>query len=104
MDYNKENIDLEFGLLVYFIILSCLVFILFFNLELHLFSSITISMILSLLILLFLIPPSAESLNQIDSSTSLYFLIIIVTFLIFIFYTFFSAFNDKRKNNNYFKY
>lgn len=87
--------NLDISLFFSFIIFVILYFY-FVQLRYTYFSSFFLSYMISLLILNIIYPPTSEKLNDINSSTSLYFLFEFVGFFLIIIYSLTMAINDYK--------
>lgn len=94
--------ELYIALIIYFSILFGLTFTLFKLFGKNFFASFIISIIVAMIVLIAIYPPSQSDLDNMNSSTSIYFLILFGSLLLFFVYGMISAFNDIQVNNYYF--
>ena len=94
--------ELYIALVIYFVILFGLTIIFYKILRKNFFASFIISLIVGMVTLVAIYPPSQGSLENNNSSTSIYFLILFGSFLLFFIYGIMSAVNDIQPNNYYF--
>jgi len=94
--------ELYVALIIYFVILFGSTLFFYKVLRKHFFASFVISLIMAMIVLIGIYPPSQGSLENMNSSTSIYFLILFGSFLLFFIYGIMSAVNDIQPNNYYF--
>ena len=94
--------ELYIALIIYFVILFGSTLIFYKILRKNFFASFIISLIIGMISLISIYPPSQGSLENTNSSTSIYFLVLFGSFLLFFIYGFMSAVNDIQPNNYYF--
>ena len=66
------------------------------------FSSLVLGLILALLFLVILFPPTRDELDDMDSYTGIYFLILFGTFFIIFSYIVFMTLGDSQPDTEYF--
>jgi len=60
-------------------------------------------LIIAMIVLVCIHPPSEKDLNNVNSSTAIYFLVLFGSFLIFFLYLLIAANNDLQNDNTYFE-
>jgi magnesium-transporting ATPase (P-type) len=94
--------DLSIALLLYLLILVVLTFIFYKVMRKNLFSSLVLGLIISLLFLVILFPPTRDELDDMDSYTGIYFLILFGTFFVIFSYIVFMTMGDSQPETEYF--
>lgn len=94
--------ELWIALLIYFGSLFVLTISFFYILKRNIFPSFVLALVISMIILIAVHPPSEEDLDNVNSSTAIYFLVLFGTFFIFFVYLMIAASNDVQADNNYF--
>lgn len=69
----------------------------------NIFPSFVLALVISMVILIAIHPPSEDDLNNINSSTAIYFLVLFGSFLIFFIYLMIATANDLQPDNEYFE-
>jgi len=95
--------ELGVSLLIYLGVLVVLTWIFYKGFKRNLFSSFVLGLVIAMIVLIAIHPPSEEDLNSVNSSTAIYFLVLFGSFLIFFLYLLIAANNDLQKDNNYFE-
>lgn len=94
--------ELWLSLIIYFGSLFVLTIIFYHIWRRNIFPSFVLALVISMVILIAIHPPSEDDLNDINSSTAIYFLVLFGSFLIFFIYLLISASSDTKQDNVYF--
>jgi hypothetical protein len=95
--------ELYLALIIYFASLVTLTFIFYKLANRNIFPSFILSLVISMIILVTIYPPSEEGLNNINSATSIYYLVLFGSFIIFLLYILIICVSDYKRNNDYFE-
>jgi len=95
--------ELYLALIIYFICLVLLTFIFYKLADRNIFPSFILSLVISMIILVSIYPPSEEGLNNINSATSIYYLVLFGSFLVFLIYIIIISLSDYKRSNEYFE-
>jgi len=95
--------ELGVSLAIYLGVLIVLTWVFYKGLKRNLFPSFVLALVISMIVLIGIHPPSEEDLNNVNSSTAVYFLVLFGSFLIFFLYLLIAAGNDTQTDNNYFE-
>ena len=95
--------ELWIALLIYFGSLFVLTLTFYYILGRNIFPSFVLALVISMIILIALHPPSEEDLDNVNSSTAIYFLVLFGSFLVFFIYLLIAASHDTKPDNLYFE-
>jgi hypothetical protein len=95
--------ELHLALIIYFASLLTLTIIFYKLAERNIFPSFILSLVISMIILVSIYPPSEEGLNNINSATSIYYLVLFGSFVIFFIYVLIVSVSDYKRSNEYFE-
>ena len=76
-------------------ILFTIILILLWNFDYTSFSSFFLAFEISIIVLVFIFPPTSEKFNDINSGTIIYFFLVMAAFVLLFIYSFTMALNDK---------
>lgn len=95
--------ELYLALIIYFVCLILLTFIFYKLANRNLFPSFILSLVISMVVLISIYPPSEEGLDNITSATSIYYLVLFGSFVIFLIYIIIMSISDFKRSNEYFE-